>query len=105
MLNEDFIAAVRELKEQPGDGEPQVHGSIELARALHEAGLVDIYRLLIAPVVVGGFGLFLNTSPAHTMNVTDSRVTENGAVAVELVPGELQTGLAVVDDGKGAIER
>lgn len=102
-LGADFLDRLAAIKAE-GGGELQVHGSIRLARALHEAGLVDVYRFLIAPVVVGrGAGLFTDTSAAHTMTVTDSRVTQNGVVAIEMTPGELRTGLAVVEDGKDAI--
>ena len=48
VLSRDVIERVRELKQQPGD-ELQVHGSCGLAQALHQAGLVDEYRLLVAP--------------------------------------------------------
>lgn len=104
VLGGDFLDRIRELKEAGGDGELQLHGSIRLARTLHEVGLVDIYRFLIAPVVVGrGKGIFTDDSPAHTMTVTDSRITENGVVALEMTAGELKQGLAVVEAGKDAI--
>jgi dihydrofolate reductase len=43
VVDGDVIAAVRHLEERPGR-ELQVHGSWRLARALHEAGLVDVYE-------------------------------------------------------------
>jgi dihydrofolate reductase len=52
VLRGDVVEQVRRLKEQPGR-ELQVHGSWRLARTLHDAGLVDTYRLLQFPVVVG----------------------------------------------------
>ncbi len=45
----DDVAA---LKEQDG-GSIYVHGSLELARTLSEAGLVDRYNLLVFPVLLG----------------------------------------------------
>lgn len=52
VLSGEVLAVVRRLEERPG-GELQVHGSWELARSLHEAGLVGEYRLLVFPVCVG----------------------------------------------------
>lgn len=105
VLGPDFLGEIRRLKEQPGDGELQVHGSVMLARALHEAGLVDVYRLLVAPVVVGqGSGIFGPEGPAHTMRVTTGVVTDNGVVSIEMTPGEFQNSLeAAVEDGQDVI--
>lgn len=49
----DAVAAVAELKEQR-DGVLAMMGSAHLTRALIEAGLVDEYRLLLEPVLLGG---------------------------------------------------
>lgn len=53
LLQGDAIEAVRTLKAQGGDGELQVHGSLELARDLLSAGLVDGVNLLTFPVLLG----------------------------------------------------
>ena len=104
VLGEDFLARVQHLKSLPG-GELQVHGSIRLAQALHRPGVVDIYRFLLAPVVVGGgAGLFGTDGPALTMRSAASTVTENGLIALELTPGEFRRASATVEDGKDAIE-
>ncbi|MFI1829600.1 dihydrofolate reductase family protein [Streptomyces sp. NPDC020412] len=52
ILSGDVPAQVAELKRQPGR-ELQIHGSARLAQSLLAAGLVDTFRLAIAPVVVG----------------------------------------------------
>lgn len=104
VLGEDFLERVQHLKSLPGD-ELQVHGSIRLARALHQAGLVDIYRFLLAPVVVGGgAGIFGAEGPAMTMTTSASTVTENGVLVLELSPGEFRRANATVEDGKDTVQ-
>src|SRR5215213_9042967 len=50
---DDAIGAVRRLRED-GDGGIQVMGSASLARALVENDLVDEYRLMLEPILLGG---------------------------------------------------
>jgi dihydrofolate reductase len=50
---DDVLGAVGELRAQEG-GNIQVMGSASLARALISGGLVDEYRLMIEPVLLGG---------------------------------------------------
>lgn len=104
VLGADFRDRIRALKEQPGD-ELQVHGSIQLAAALHRARLVDVYRFLIAPVVVGaGASVFGDEDPASTLAVTSSDVTDSGVIALDLTPGEFRQAAATVVDGKDTIQ-
>jgi dihydrofolate reductase len=100
VLDGDVLAQVRRLKEQPG-GELQVHGSCLLARTLHEAGLVDEYRLLTFPVVLGsGKRLFTEGGPATGFTVVESRTTGTGAVYTVLTPTPFTTGDIDVEDGR-----
>lgn len=105
VLADDAIERIRELKEQPGDGELQVHGSCGLARQLHEAGLIDEYRLLVFPVVVGdGKRLFPDGSVPSGFDVVDSRITPNGATYVALTPKPFVSGSEfTVVDGKESV--
>jgi dihydrofolate reductase len=50
---DDALGAIRRIREQ-GSGDLQVMGSASLARQLVEHDLVDEYRLMIEPVVLGG---------------------------------------------------
>ena len=103
VLEGNFLEKIQQLKSLPGD-ELQVHGSIRLVRTLHQVGMVDLYRFLIAPVVVGGgAGIFDAEGPAFTMAASNSTVTENGVVALELTPGEFRAASAAVEAGKDTV--
>jgi len=96
----DVIAQVKQLKQRPG-GELQVHGSCGLARSLHRAGLVDEYRLLVAPVTVGaGKRLFTEDAPAMGYTLADSRTTSRGAVYSALRPAQFEVGTVGVVEGR-----
>lgn len=97
------LDAVRQLKSSPG-GELQVHGSAQLARTLHEAGLVDVYRFLIAPVVVGsGKRLFGTDGPPSGFRILQQRVLSSGLVALSLAPEPLAVASAAVEDGRDVV--
>lgn len=51
---DDAIAAVRELRDSGGDGGLVVWGSASLAHQLVENDLVDEYRLMVEPILLGG---------------------------------------------------
>jgi dihydrofolate reductase len=51
---EDAIGAIRRLRDGDGDGGLQVWGSSSLARQLVENDLVDEYRLMLEPILLGG---------------------------------------------------
>jgi dihydrofolate reductase len=95
VLNDDVPAAVADLKREPGR-ELQVHGSGALVRALHENDLVDEYRLLVFPVVVGeGRRLFPDRGVATGLSLVDSRTTGSGvAIHVYRPTGRPEFGTA-----------
>ncbi len=47
-----LVGYVRDLKERDG-GDIGIHGSIQVARALRAAGLIDVMHLVIAPTMAG----------------------------------------------------
>ena len=74
----DVTSEVAALKEQPG-GELQVHGSGDLIRTLLEHELVDVYNLLVFPVVLGaGKRLFPQGVTPAGLRLTNSQATEKG---------------------------
>jgi dihydrofolate reductase len=79
VIQADVAEEVARLKEQSG-GDILVYGSAALARTLHEAGLVDEYRLLVYPVVLGkGKRLFADGSK-QDLKPTGTRTFESGVV-------------------------
>jgi dihydrofolate reductase len=98
VLSGDVVAAVEELKAQPG-GELQVHGSGALVRSLLAAELVDEMNLLIVPVVVGqGTRLFPDAGPDAALELLGSRTTASGVtIQVYRPAGRPEYGTASVD--------
>jgi len=80
LLHGDVFEEVAELKRQPGN-ELQVHGSGTLIRTLMEHDLVDEYRLLIHPVVLGnGKRLFADGTTPTALTLIDTKTTSRGVV-------------------------
>ena len=76
----DIAKAVAELKQAPGR-ELQVHGSAALVHYLAQQNLVDAYRVLTFPVVLGrGKRLFADGVPPTGLRLTDSQATPSGVV-------------------------
>jgi dihydrofolate reductase len=104
VLSGDAIERVRELKQQQPGGELQVHGSCGLARALHQAGVVDEYRLLVAPVTVGaGKRLFTEDAPVSGYTLVESSTTSSGVVYSALRPASFAVGRIGVEEGREAV--
>ena len=102
VLGDDFLEEIARFKGVTSTKELQVHGSIQLARTLHLAGMIDLYRFLIAPVTVGpGFGIFNDGGPPYRMHVVHGRVTTNGLYDVEMTPADFENRKTVsLEDGK-----
>jgi dihydrofolate reductase len=78
LLRGDVAEAVAELKRHPG-GNLQVQGSSELAQTLMRHDLVDEYRLLIYPVVLGkGKRLFRDGNVPAALRLVDTQTTGTG---------------------------
>jgi len=79
-LTGDIATQVAELKQSPGK-ELQIHGSGALVRSLMGHRIVDAYRLITFPVVLGrGQRLFAHGTPPAAFRLTDTRTTSGGVV-------------------------
>jgi dihydrofolate reductase len=78
VLSGDVIAAIRELRAEPG-GELQVPGNGALIRWLLDNDLVDEMTLFTCPVVVGeGTRLFPETGRDRALELVDWRACPKG---------------------------
>src|SRR5947207_1755294 len=70
------------------DGDILVNGSMQLCQALGEAGLVDEWRLMVFPVVLGkGKRLFSDDGPKTPLALTQSMpVGSDGVVVLTYSP-------------------
>jgi dihydrofolate reductase len=86
VIDGDVVEAVKELKKKPG-GELQVGGSPQLLQTLIENDLVDEYRLVIFPVVLGtGKKLFGDGTIPTKFETVECRTTSTGAIVLRLLP-------------------
>jgi dihydrofolate reductase len=93
LLKGDAAEAVAALK-QEGGPELQVHGSADLLQTLLRHNLIDRFRLMTFPVLVGsGKRLFADGTAPASLAVVDSKVNTKGVVMSTYEPaGELVTG-------------
>ncbi|MDQ3570252.1 MAG: dihydrofolate reductase family protein [Actinomycetota bacterium] len=77
---EDVLGAVARLRGEDG-GDVQVMGSANLAGALISGGLVDEYRLMIEPVLLGGGKrLFPDDGQSRALKLVSTSTTGTGVL-------------------------
>jgi dihydrofolate reductase len=82
----DVVAQIAALKQQPG-GDILVAGSGALIRSLLEHGLIDEYRFMVFPIVLGtGEKLFGDTADSVVLKLAGSRVLESGTLILTYHP-------------------
>jgi dihydrofolate reductase len=86
VLKGDVAEEVARLKREQ-DGDIVVHGSARLVQSLVEHDLVDEFRLMVFPVVLGsGKRLFGETSEKKPLRLVDSKVVGDGVAIVVYEP-------------------
>ena len=83
LLKGDLVEEVTTLKQQEG-GDIMVHGSCTLVHALVDADLVDVYRLMVFPTVLGaGRRLFADTRESMPLRLVETKaVGDEGVMTV-----------------------
>jgi dihydrofolate reductase len=98
---DDPVGAVAELK-QRGGGDLGLMGSSRLARTLVAAGLVDEYRLLIEPVLLGGGkSLFPADGERRPLELVGASTSPTGVLLCVYRPGETPPTPDWASDGAG----
>ena len=88
VLEGEVPAAVARLKEEDG-GDLLVIGSTVLVQSLIQHGLVDEFRLVIDPVLVGGGKrIFPDDGSLRPLRLVDHQVTSTGAMIATYAPAE-----------------
>ena len=86
VLQGDIAEAVVALKQDDG-GDLYVLGSTELVRTLMDHDLVDEFRVMIDPLVVGGGKrIFRDDRVLRPLRLLDSQVTSTGAIIATYAP-------------------
>jgi dihydrofolate reductase len=86
VLKGDVAEEVTKLKQEQ-DGDIVVHGSPQLVQTLVEHDLVDEYRLMVFPVVLGsGKRLFGDTADKKTLRLVDSKIVGDGVAILVYQP-------------------
>lgn len=88
VLQGDVAKAVAALKQEDGE-DLHVIGSSELVQTLFAHDLVDEFRVMIDPVVVGGGKrLFRDDGGLRPLRLLDSQVTTTGVIIATYAPAE-----------------
>jgi dihydrofolate reductase len=93
VIDQDVATRIAQLKQEDGP-ELQVHGSSQLLQTLIAHGLVDQYRLLIFPVLLGrGKRLFGDGVVPAGLRLVDSTTSTTGVIIATYEPaGEIKLG-------------
>jgi dihydrofolate reductase len=88
LISDNVPEEVRKLKDQPGQ-DILLMGSADLADTLRQHNLIDEYRLMVHPIVVGqGKRLFRDGSDTTTLKLVDSRTFSHGVMLHTYAPAD-----------------
>ena len=86
LVKGDVVDVVRKLKAQHGN-DLLLSGSAQLFNAMTDAGLIDRYRFMVHPLVLGeGRRLFATGAARRSLKLVDTRTFSKGIVVVEYEP-------------------
>ncbi len=87
-IRSNIVEEVTKLKEQPG-GDILIAGSAQLVRKLMEHGLIDEYRLMVYPLVLGkGKHLFDEGANKYPLRLVEAKQAGSGILILIYCPGQ-----------------
>ena len=88
LVRGDLETEIGELKARPGR-DLLLSGSAQLLNGLRRADLIDVYRLMVHPIVLGrGVRLFADDLDQTVLTLTHHEVFGSGIVILEYGPGK-----------------
>jgi dihydrofolate reductase len=104
-LEGDLVEAVTALKNQPGDGNIGMSGSVSVVRQLLAAGLLDELHLLVHPIAVRqGMRLFDEGEPPVPLRLLSSEAFGTGVLNLVYGPAE-SSGDATYEDARAHLSQ
>lgn len=86
LVNGNVVDEVRKLKQEPGH-DLLLSGSAQLFNACMKANLIDLYRLMLHPIVLGqGKRLFAEGADRTVLNLLETQRFSAGIVILEYAP-------------------
>lgn len=85
LINDNIVEEITQLKQQSGQ-DILIYGSATLVHMLIHHDLVDRYRLLIYPVIVGKGKHLFQDSTTMTLKLLESQFLSSGVVALVYEP-------------------
>ena len=85
LIKDNIVEEITKLKQQDGQ-DLVVHGSATLVQTLVRHDLVDRYRLLVYPVVLGKGKRLFQADTTATLNLVETRSFSSGVVALIYEP-------------------
>ena len=87
IINEDVVEEVTKLKQQPGQ-DILMFGSATLVQSLMEADLIDEYRFLVQPIVMGSGKRFFNDGNTAPLKLVEAKPFSLGVVLLRYQPAK-----------------
>jgi dihydrofolate reductase len=88
LIKGDVAGEVRKLKQKPGK-DLLLAGSGQLFNALMQENLIDVYRFMVHPIVLGrGRRLFTDETAQRRLDLKDIKRFAKGIVVLELEPAK-----------------